>query len=184
MSDNKKPALLYLTPGDAIVFEGPFNRVVRKTVVIENPRKIQSVSFKLRATTPEMFFLHPNTGLLAPGEKVTVEVFLKPIDGDFDQQSLMLIIQAAVVFRADHYLQGCWKVQEGTLWTAKIKCELENHYVLAGGFFSGFEAREEEQISISDNREIKIYGYQNFFKFFMFIPIMAAAFLAVFYGNQ
>ncbi|KAH8247998.1 hypothetical protein KR032_009733 [Drosophila birchii] len=125
MSDNKMTDLLTLEPREAIVFEGPFNRSVCKSLKIGNPSKNQKVIFKLKTTSPRSFFVRPNIGIVEPDSKVNVDVFMQPIVPDGGQKQDKFLIQAAFVSDGNIDMQEFWKDQKSEdIWEAKIKCAL------------------------------------------------------------
>ncbi|KAH8294227.1 hypothetical protein KR054_009584 [Drosophila jambulina] len=125
MNDSKKPDLLSLEPREALVFEGPFNRSVCKSLTLGNPSKKQTVAFKLKTTSPRMFFVRPNIGTVGPDAKITVDIFMQPISPDAGQKQHKFLVQAALVSGSDIDLLKFWKEQKSAdIWEAKIKCAL------------------------------------------------------------
>ncbi|KAH8283346.1 hypothetical protein KR054_008849 [Drosophila jambulina] len=219
MTDNEKPAMLYLEPRDSIVLEGPFNRWMRKSIIIENPRKFLSVAFKLETITPHLFFVRPKTGVLGPGEEVTVDVFLKPTAEDVGQHCPMILIQSAVVFGNDIDLQEFWKTQNSVIWRTKIKIELvpnkssEKHVRQDVGNATDSPKEKDvtgktniliqdecpalkEHVDVSDNQDMaakcnerimqppQSRSTSGYFKFFMFLMIIAASIAGAYYGME
>ncbi|KAH8246240.1 hypothetical protein KR038_006599 [Drosophila bunnanda] len=125
MSDNKKPDMLTLEPRETLVFEGPFNRSVCKSLTIGNPSKNQKVIFKLKTTSPRTFFVRPNIGIVGPDSKVTVDIFMQPTAPGAGHKQHKFLVQAALVSDRDVDLQEFWKDQKpADIWETKIKCSL------------------------------------------------------------
>ncbi|XP_017011850.2 vesicle-associated membrane protein-associated protein A [Drosophila takahashii] len=137
MSD-KKEGKLCLDPCEGILFEGPFNRSGCKKLVIGNPSKSQRVAFKMKTTTPKLFFVRPNIGVLGPGEKVNVDIFMQPIHQESFQKRHKFLLLAAEATGDMKDMQEFWKLQKPEdIWDTKIRCELllskEEQFRQAGG---------------------------------------------------
>ncbi|KAH8270344.1 hypothetical protein KR018_008326 [Drosophila ironensis] len=117
--------LLTLNPSDALVFNGPFNRTVCTKLLISNPSKNSLVAFKMKTTSPRMFFVRPNIGMLAPTESIVVEIFLQPLSSEQGHKRHKFLILAAEASDDMSDLSGFWKNQNPEyVWDAKLKCEL------------------------------------------------------------
>lgn len=115
--------MLSLEPRNELVFKGPLNHVVRKTLVIRNPIKNQKVAFKLKTTTPRMFSVRPNVGVLGPEEKIDVEIHMHPNVPETGKKQHKFLIQAALAIGDVDDLREFWKVQTpANIWDTKIKC--------------------------------------------------------------
>ncbi|KJE94485.1 glutamyl-tRNA(Gln) amidotransferase B subunit [Capsaspora owczarzaki ATCC 30864] len=61
-------------------FRGPFNAEVTSTITLAHtlPGSVQKspVAFKVKTTAPERYRVRPNQGLLSPGEKIVVSIFM------------------------------------------------------------------------------------------------------------
>lgn len=131
--------LLSLDPSEELVFHGPFNRSVCKKLVIGNTSKTTSVAFKMKTTSPRLFFVRPNIGMLAPNESVTVDIFMQPIVIEPGQKRHKFLILGAPAPPEVTDLTEFWKQQKsGHIWDTKIKCELvpaksDDQYRQAGG---------------------------------------------------
>ncbi|KAH8363842.1 vesicle-associated membrane protein-associated protein A-like [Drosophila serrata] len=113
--------MLSLEPQDQLVFEGASS----KDLVIKNPAKKQSVAFKLKTTSPHMFFVRPNVGVLGPDKTVTVNIVMQPTGSDDLQKRHKFLVMAAIASGSDINLQEFWKEQKPSdIWDAKIKCEI------------------------------------------------------------
>ncbi|KAH8378861.1 hypothetical protein KR009_001820, partial [Drosophila setifemur] len=135
-------AMLCLEPCDELVFEGPFNRAVCKKLVISNPSKTTKVAFKMKTTSPKLFFVRPNIGMLGPDETVVVDIFMQPIVVEPVQKRHKFLIQGAELTGEVVDLTEFWKTQKpSSTWGAKIKCDLVHGkanevYRQAGGTIS------------------------------------------------
>ncbi|KAH8246243.1 hypothetical protein KR038_006600 [Drosophila bunnanda] len=113
--------MLSLEPQDQLIFKGPSS----KDLVIKNPAKKQSVAFKLKTTSPHMFFVRPNVGVLGPDQTVTVNIIMQPTVPEDCQKRHKFLVMAALASGNDINLQEFWKEQKPSdIWDAKIKCEI------------------------------------------------------------
>lgn len=137
MSDNTESKLA-LDPCDVIVFEGPFNRSVSRKLVIKNTSKTQRMAFKMKTTTPKLFYVRPNIGVLGPEQKVSVDIFMQPILQEQIKKRHKFLLLAAEVTGDISDVQEFWKMQNpNETRETKIKCELvpskEDDFRQAGG---------------------------------------------------
>ncbi|KAH8351662.1 hypothetical protein KR059_011067 [Drosophila kikkawai] len=152
MSYNKKPDMLSLEPRESLDFEGPFNRSVCKSLIIENPNN-KCVAFKLKTTSPRSFSVRPNLGTVGPNAKITVDVFMHPMIPDVGQKQDKFLVQAAFASGCDIDMQEFWKEQKPEdIWEAKIKCVLvqdkssDLQLRQAGGASATPEPKPEDEI--------------------------------------
>ncbi|XP_064548210.1 vesicle-associated membrane protein-associated protein A [Drosophila montana] len=118
-------AMLVVDPADELVLEGPFNRAVCKKILVFNPNKLSRVSFKLKTTTPRLFFVRPNVGLVKPEERVAIDIFVHPIFPDTNVQRHKFLMQAAECNEPVTDLHEFWRnVQPSRIWDTKIKVKL------------------------------------------------------------
>lgn len=114
--------MLQVEPADELVLEGPFNRAVCKKIKVYNPSKNTRVAFKLKTTTPRLFFVRPNVGLVQPGERVSIDIFVHPVYQDYNSQRHKFLMQAAEANEKVDNLQEFWKtVSPSFIWDTKIK---------------------------------------------------------------
>ncbi|EDW93828.1 vesicle-associated membrane protein-associated protein A [Drosophila yakuba] len=137
MSNNTESKLL-LEPSDGIVFNGPFSRSVNRKLVISNTSKTQRMAFKMKTTTPKLFYVRPNIGVLGPEEKVTIDIIMQPILQEQIQKRHKFLLLAAEVTGDITDMQEFWKQQRPEdIWDTKIKCEVipskEEEFRQAGG---------------------------------------------------
>ncbi|EDW76704.2 uncharacterized protein Dwil_GK19945 [Drosophila willistoni] len=123
----KKDALLKLDPEHELIFEGPFNRTISKHLVIKNPSKSIRVAFKMKTTSPRLFFVRPNIGILDPKQQVSVEIYVQPVHlrPDMQQKRHKFLIMAAEALPDVEMsnLQDFWKMQKpDDIWDTKLKC--------------------------------------------------------------
>ncbi|KAH8402841.1 hypothetical protein KR222_002657 [Zaprionus bogoriensis] len=117
--------MLQVEPADELVLEGPFNRPVCKKLKVYNPSKHTRVAFKLKTTTPRLFFVRPNVGLVKPGGKVEIDIFVHPIHHESNSQRHKFLMQAAEANETVEDLQEFWKTMNPALiWDTKIKVKL------------------------------------------------------------
>ncbi|KAH8338261.1 hypothetical protein KR074_011962 [Drosophila pseudoananassae] len=131
--------LLSVEPKDELIFHGPFNRSVCQKLVISNPSKTARVAFKMKTTSPRLFFVRPNIGLLGPNGSVSVDIFMQPTMMEPGLKPHKFMILAATASSDVVDLTEFWKQQKpGNIWDTKIKCELvpgknDDQYRQAGG---------------------------------------------------
>lgn len=114
--------MLQVEPADELVLEGPFNRAVCKKLKVYNPSKHTRVAFKLKTTTPRLFFVRPNVGLVQPGERVTIDIFVHPVYQDYNTQRHKFLMQAAEANENIDNLQEFWKtINPVYIWDTKIR---------------------------------------------------------------
>ncbi|EDV50401.1 vesicle-associated membrane protein-associated protein A [Drosophila erecta] len=122
---NNAESKLALDPCDVIVFEGPFSRSVSRKLVIKNTSKTQRMAFKMKTTTPKLFYVRPNIGVLGPEEKVTVDIFMQPMLQEQIQKRHKFLLLAADATGDITDMQEFWKLQRPEdIWDTKIQCEL------------------------------------------------------------
>ncbi|EDW69794.1 vesicle-associated membrane protein-associated protein A [Drosophila virilis] len=118
-------AMLVVDPADELVLEGPFNRAVCKKILVFNPNKLSRVSFKLKTTTPRLFFVRPNVGLVKPEERIAIDIFVHPIFPDTNAQRHKFLMQAAECNEPVTDLHEFWRnVNPSSVWDTKIKVKL------------------------------------------------------------
>ncbi|XP_034481376.1 vesicle-associated membrane protein-associated protein A [Drosophila innubila] len=118
-------AMLVVDPPEELVLEGPFNRAVCKKILVFNPSKTDRVAFKLKTTTPKLFFVRPNVGMVMPEETVTIDIFVHPICSDQNVQRHKFLMQAAEANGNIGDLHEFWKtLPTPAIWDTKIKVKL------------------------------------------------------------
>ncbi|KAL7732583.1 hypothetical protein ACLKA6_019210 [Drosophila palustris] len=118
-------AMLVIDPPEELVLEGPFNRAVCKKLLVFNPSTTDHVAFKLKTTTPKLFFVRPNVGVVMPEETVTIDIFVHPICSDQNGQRHKFLMQAAEANGATGDLHEFFKqVPPSLIWDTKIKVKL------------------------------------------------------------
>lgn len=114
--------MLQVEPADELVLEGPFNRAVCKKLKVYNPSKHTRVAFKLKTTTPRLFFVRPNVGLVQPGERVSIDIFVHPVYQDYNTQRHKFLMQAAEANEKIDNVQEFWKtINPAFIWDTKIR---------------------------------------------------------------
>lgn len=114
--------MLQVEPADELVLEGPFNRAVCKKLKVYNPSKYTRVAFKLKTTTPRLFFVRPNVGVVQPGERVSIDIFVHPVYQDYNTQRHKFLMQAAEANENIDNLQEFWKtINPAFIWDTKIR---------------------------------------------------------------
>lgn len=117
--------MLIVEPSDEIVLEGPFNRAVSKKIMVFNPSKQKRIAFKLKTTTPRLFFVRPNVGLVKPEERITIDIFVHPISNDIYAHRHKFMMQATDASEPIGDLHEFWKnISPSTIWNTKLKVKL------------------------------------------------------------
>ncbi|XP_017074010.1 vesicle-associated membrane protein-associated protein A [Drosophila eugracilis] len=154
MSENMENKLS-LEPCDVITFEGPFVGSVCKKLVIGNPSKTHRIAFKMKTTTPKLFFVRPNIGVLGPGEKVSLDIYMNGFKEEPLQKRHKFLLLAAEAAGDMCDMQEFWKQQspENT-WDTKIRCELvypkEEPLRQAGGGPKSATEYKESEVTFND----------------------------------
>ncbi|KAH8278305.1 hypothetical protein KR044_010873, partial [Drosophila immigrans] len=121
----QKEGVLIVDPPEELVLEGPFNRAVCKKILVNNPSKLSRTAFKLKTTTPRLFFVRPNVGLVLPGESVTIDIFVHPICHDTNTQRHKFLMQMAEANGEVMDVHQFWKTVDPTaINEIKIKVKL------------------------------------------------------------
>ncbi|KAH8351665.1 vesicle-associated membrane protein-associated protein B/C-like [Drosophila kikkawai] len=202
--------MLSLEPRDQLVFEGPFGSSVSKNLVIKNPGKKQSVAFKLKTTSPHLFFVRPNVGVLEPDQTVSVNITMQPTASNDGQKRHKFLIMAAKASGPDINLQDFWKEQKPSdIWDAKIKCEIvperksnkasNEHLDRALGGATDSPSKQDGQTVVADKLEEALKGEveilqdqgirpkqrgRNMFKFACCVLTIIAALVGAYYGKH
>ncbi|XP_023176279.1 vesicle-associated membrane protein/synaptobrevin-binding protein [Drosophila hydei] len=117
--------MLIVEPADELILEGPFNRAVCKKIMVFNPSKQKRVAFKLKTTTPRLFFVRPNVGLVQPEEKIAIDIFVHPVSNDIYAHRHKFMMQAADASDPICDLHEFWKnISPSTIWDTKLKVKL------------------------------------------------------------
>ncbi|ALC43406.1 fan, partial [Drosophila busckii] len=118
--------MLVVDPPSEIVFEGPFNRAVCKKVMVFNPCNYR-VAFKLKTTTPRLFFVRPNVGLIKPNESFTIDIFMHPLVSNSSalRSNHKFLMQAVEANDFVPDLHSFWRsINPASIWDTKIKVKL------------------------------------------------------------
>ncbi|TDG44153.1 hypothetical protein AWZ03_009430 [Drosophila navojoa] len=117
--------MLIVEPSDELVLEGPFNRAVSKKIMVYNPSKQKRIAFKLKTTTPRLFFVRPNVGLVKPEERVAIDIFVHPISNDIYAHRHKFMMQAVDASDQIGDLHEFWKnISPTSIWDTKLKVKL------------------------------------------------------------
>ncbi|KAJ1663378.1 phosphatidylinositol-binding protein scs2 [Coemansia sp. RSA 1646] len=73
-------ALVY-EPGDALVFQKPFQTLRQDALRLTNKNNAP-VAFKIKTTAPKLYCVRPNAGRIEPGNGIDVQVVLQPMAED------------------------------------------------------------------------------------------------------
>ncbi|XP_030373257.1 vesicle-associated membrane protein-associated protein A [Scaptodrosophila lebanonensis] len=165
----RKPEMLLLQPADELVFKGPFNRSVCQNILLTNPNKQVWVSFKMKTTSPRLFYVRPNIGIIGPGKSLNIEIYMQPmVQSEVKQKRHKFLIQAALATE-NIELQEFWKaLKPEQIWDTRVKCELlssknnndkeDDSETLreAGGLDTKISSREDSDCEAKDAEPAKV----------------------------
>ncbi|KAI9138235.1 PapD-like protein [Paraphysoderma sedebokerense] len=72
---------IVLEPAQQLSFKRPFTQVVTTALHLKNPSD-DTLSFKVKTTSPKQYCVRPNSGIIGPGENVDVQILLQPMKED------------------------------------------------------------------------------------------------------
>ncbi|XP_060659539.1 vesicle-associated membrane protein-associated protein A [Drosophila nasuta] len=94
---NTSEGVLIVDPPEELLLEGPFNRAICKKLLVHNPGKKLRMAFKLKTTTPRLFFVRPNVGVVKPGETCNIDIFVHPISENENTQRHKFLLLATTI---------------------------------------------------------------------------------------
>jgi len=118
--------ILQLSPSTELRFKGPFAEVVPSKLELTNPSD-QSVSFKVKTTAPRRYCVRPNSGVIKPGETVTVMLMLQPFEFDPKEKNKhKFMVQALFTPDSDMSIDELFKqAKPDQLMETKLRCVFE-----------------------------------------------------------
>lgn len=123
----KPEQILALEPPYELRFRGPFTDVVTSELKLGNPSE-KRVCFKVKTTAPKRYCVRPNSGLIEPGQDVTVAVMLQPFDYDPNERNKHKFM-VQTMFAPDGPIESqeaLWKeAKPDQLMDSKLKCVFE-----------------------------------------------------------
>lgn len=123
----KPEQILALEPPYELRFRGPFTDVVTSELKLGNPSE-KRVCFKVKTTAPKRYCVRPNSGLIEPGQDVTVAVMLQPFDYDPNERNKHKFM-VQTMFAPDGPIESqeaLWKeAKADQLMDSKLKCVFE-----------------------------------------------------------
>lgn len=75
-------SIISVFPDKELGFKKPFSSVVKQIVTIQNTSNVVQIAFKIKTTAPKQYCVRPNSGRLAPGESMQVQVLLQAMKED------------------------------------------------------------------------------------------------------
>ncbi|KAJ3150278.1 phosphatidylinositol-binding protein scs2 [Geranomyces michiganensis] len=73
---------LRVTPDKEITFSPPFTAVSKRSLVVANTHPTAPAAFKIKTTAPKQYCVRPNSGRVAAGSSVEVQVMLQALKED------------------------------------------------------------------------------------------------------
>ncbi|KAG9100243.1 phosphatidylinositol-binding protein scs2 [Ceratobasidium sp. UAMH 11750] len=154
---------LQLSPSGELGFHRPFTQVVTRSITLTN-QNAQWVAFKVKTTSPKLYVVRPNFGVIEPGSSANIQVLLQALREDpplsfkckdkFLVQSMILTPD-----RLSKPVQELWVFDEGEdipqIHQQKFKVAylppesqpIEKEYISEGTMFTA-----EEPVHSSPNR--------------------------------
>ena len=109
-----------LSPDSEIVFQkSPTHQNPRQTLTITNNlTEESSLAFKVKTTAPKQFVVRPNSGKLAPGEKIDITIVLQLRDGSIDTKRKDKFLVQSIKLSSDvaSLDENSFQAKVGDLW--------------------------------------------------------------------
>ncbi|XP_055377202.1 motile sperm domain-containing protein 2-like isoform X4 [Condylostylus longicornis] len=135
--------MLQLKPEDSIIFNKSENNEYAGTVDITNVTS-NSVTYKIKTTSPEKFRVKPSSGILAPGHSASIHVILQPgqqISVMSKDKFLVMCMQMPEDVKPNiQAITELWKNTPPTslqIEQHRLKCTLPNQPIIGDGFKNG-----------------------------------------------
>jgi len=123
----KQEQVLVLEPPNELRFRGPFTDVNTSELKLSNPSD-KRVCFKVKTTAPKRYCVRPNSGLIEPGNDVSVAVMLQPFEYDPNERNKHKFM-VQTMFAPDGPIdsqESLWKeAKPEQLMDSKLKCVFE-----------------------------------------------------------
>jgi len=121
----EETGMLVVDPPEELVIKGPFDRATCKKIMVFNPSKTTRVTFKLKTTSPRIFFVRPNVGMILPQHSIKIDIFVHPMGLEQIGQRHKFLMQAAEANANIKDLLGFWKtLSPKSIWDTKIKVKM------------------------------------------------------------
>ncbi|EDW35100.1 GL25412 [Drosophila persimilis] len=118
-------------PADALIFKGPFDKTFKRTLVIRSLTE-KDVAFKMKTTSPELFCVRPNVGILSAKSSVNIKIYMQPTTLSltpnlFEKRHKFLILASEVTDHVDDVHQFFRGLDSTKVWEGRVRCELTNN---------------------------------------------------------
>ncbi|XP_002133041.2 vesicle-associated membrane protein-associated protein B-like [Drosophila pseudoobscura] len=119
--------IMICEPADALTFEGPFNRAIKRCLVIRSLVN-KDMAYKLKTTSPRLFYVRPNIGIIGAKSSVSIEIFMPPTlplspDPFGKRHKFLIVVGEAPEPVVD--LQNFFKdLDPANAWEGRVRCEL------------------------------------------------------------
>ncbi|XP_022233195.2 vesicle-associated membrane protein-associated protein B/C [Drosophila obscura] len=125
MAKNIEDIISY-EPADALIFEGPFDKPIKRNLVLRNLVG-KDMAYKMKTTSPRLFFVRPNIGILMANSSINIEIFMQPAcsrRSPSDKRHKFLIVAAEATDDIGD-LQDFFKMLDpANMWEGKVRCDL------------------------------------------------------------
>ncbi|KAM6953250.1 vesicle-associated membrane protein-associated protein A isoform 2-T2 [Aplochiton taeniatus] len=123
---SKAEQMLIIDPPYDLKFKGPFSEVVTSSLSLRNPLD-RRVCFKVKTTAPRRYCVRPNSGLIEPGDAVSVSVMLQPFEYDPTEKNRhKFMVQSLLAPPVLHDLEAVWRdARPEELMDSKLRCVFE-----------------------------------------------------------
>ncbi|XP_033250041.1 vesicle-associated membrane protein-associated protein B/C-like [Drosophila miranda] len=118
--------IMIVEPADALTFEGPFNKPIKRNLVIRSLVD-KDMAYKLKTTSPRLFFVRPNIGIIGAKSSVSIEIFMPPTlplypDPFMKRHKFLIVAGEATEPVGD--LQNFFKdLEPANAWEGRVHCE-------------------------------------------------------------
>ncbi|XP_034658755.1 vesicle-associated membrane protein-associated protein B [Drosophila subobscura] len=114
-------------PADALVFEGPFDKYVKRKLVIRSLTDKDMV-YKMKTTSPRLFYVRPNMGLLRAKSTVNIEIYMQPklstVPSSLAKHHKFLIVAGEATEDLEDFHGYFKQLDRANMWEGRVRCLL------------------------------------------------------------
>ncbi|SPP87190.1 vesicle-associated membrane protein-associated protein B [Drosophila guanche] len=126
MAKNIEDIMTY-EPADALVFEGPFDKYVKRQLVIRSLSDKDMV-YKIKTTSPRLFYVRPNIGLLTAKSTVNIEIYMQPklstVPSSLAKHHKFLIVAGEATEDVEDFHGFFKQLDPANTWEGRVRCFL------------------------------------------------------------
>lgn len=117
--------ILRIDPEHELKFKGPFTTPTTSLLKLTNPSD-KRICFKIKTTAPKRYCVRPNSGLLEPGQSLSIAVVFQPCELEPTASKHKFMVQAIYAPDGDVNMESLWKdVDPSKLMDTKLRCTFE-----------------------------------------------------------